>query len=64
MRLILVNKDELRTLPICMMLFQNRNTIDIPVLMAGAMIVILPLMAVFLLFQRKFISGVTEGAVK
>ncbi|MDU7867612.1 MAG: ABC transporter permease subunit [Pantoea sp.] len=62
--LILVNKDELRTLPIGMMFFQNKNTIDIPVLMAGAMIVILPLVAVFLIFQRKFISGVTEGAVK
>jgi raffinose/stachyose/melibiose transport system permease protein len=62
--LILVNKDELRTLPIGMMFFQNKNTIDIPVLMAGAMIVILPLVAVFLVFQRKFISGVTEGAVK
>ncbi|WP_053141738.1 carbohydrate ABC transporter permease [Erwinia billingiae] len=62
--LILVNKDELRTLPIGMMFFQNKNTINIPVLMAGAMIVILPLVAVFLVFQRKFISGVTEGAVK
>ncbi|MBW1213233.1 carbohydrate ABC transporter permease [Pantoea allii] len=62
--LILVNKDELRTLPIGMMFFQNKNTIDIPVLMAGAMIVIMPLIVVFLFFQRKFISGVTEGAVK
>lgn len=62
--LILVNKDELRTLPIGMMFFQNKNTIDIPVLMAGAMIVIMPLIVVFLIFQRKFISGVTEGAVK
>lgn len=62
--LILVNKDELRTLPIGMMFFQNKNTIDIPVLMAGAMIVIMPLILVFLFFQRKFISGVTEGAVK
>ena len=33
-------------------------------LMAGAMIVIMPLIVVFLFFQRKFISGVTEGAVK
>jgi len=47
-----------------MMFFQNKNTIDIPVLMAGAMIVIMPLILVFLFFQRKFISGVTEGAVK
>lgn len=62
--LILVNQEELRTLPIGMMFFQNKNTINIPVLMAGAMIVILPLVAVFLLFQRKFISGVTDGAVK
>ncbi|KAA8997401.1 carbohydrate ABC transporter permease [Affinibrenneria salicis] len=62
--LILVNQEELRTLPIGMMFFQNKNTINIPVLMAGAMIVILPLVAIFLLFQRKFIRGVTEGAVK
>ncbi|MFM2485578.1 carbohydrate ABC transporter permease [Celerinatantimonas yamalensis] len=62
--LILVNQDNLRTLPIGMMFFQNRNTINIPVLMAGAMIVIIPLICVFLIFQRKFISGVTEGAVK
>ncbi|KUI96596.1 carbohydrate ABC transporter permease [Vibrio sp. MEBiC08052] len=62
--LVLVNKEELRTLPIGMMFFQNRNTINIPVLMAGAMIVILPLIVIFLIFQRKFISGVTEGAVK
>ncbi len=62
--LILVNKEELRTLPIGMMFFQNRNTINIPVLMAGATIAILPLVAIFLLFQRRFISGITEGAVK
>lgn len=62
--LILVNKDELRTLPIGMMFFQNKNTLNIPELMAGAMIAILPIVAVFLAFQRKFISGVTEGAVK
>mgnify|MGYP000724022534 CR=1 FL=1 len=62
--LILVNEEELRTLPIGMMFFQNKNTINIPVLMAGAMIVILPLVVVFLVFQRKFISGVTQGAVK
>lgn len=62
--LILVNEEELRTLPIGMMFFQNKNTINIPVLMAGAMIVILPLVVVFLIFQRKFISGVTQGAVK
>ncbi|MFS2224527.1 carbohydrate ABC transporter permease [Pantoea sp. B65] len=62
--LILVNQEDLRTLPIGMMFFQNKNTINIPVLMAGAMIVILPLVVMFLIFQRKFISGVTQGAVK
>ncbi|WJV52865.1 carbohydrate ABC transporter permease [Pectobacteriaceae bacterium CE90] len=62
--LILVNEEELRTLPIGMMFFQNKNTLNIPELMAGAMIAILPIVAIFLVFQRKFISGVTEGAVK
>jgi len=47
-----------------MMFIQKKHTLNIPELMAGAMIAILPIVAVFLAFQRKFISGVTEGAVK
>ncbi|QUS37341.1 carbohydrate ABC transporter permease [Falsirhodobacter algicola] len=62
--LILVNDDSLRTLPLGMLFFQGRNTINIPVLTAGAVVVILPVIIAFLFFQRKFIDGLTAGASK
>jgi raffinose/stachyose/melibiose transport system permease protein len=41
--LILVNDDARRTLPIGMLFFQGRYTVNIPVLTAGAVIIVLPL---------------------
>lgn len=37
---------------------------DFAVIMAGAMIMIVPMIVVFLLLQRKFIEGMSAGAVK
>jgi raffinose/stachyose/melibiose transport system permease protein len=62
--LILVNDDALRTLPIGMLFFQGKYTVNTPVLTAGAIIVILPIIVVYLIFQRKFIEGMTSGAIK
>jgi raffinose/stachyose/melibiose transport system permease protein len=62
--LILVNDDSFRTLPIGMLFFQGRYTVNTPVLTAGAVIVIAPLILAYLIFQRKFISGLTAGATK
>ncbi|RYI13033.1 MAG: carbohydrate ABC transporter permease, partial [Acetobacteraceae bacterium] len=62
--LILVNDDALRTLPIGMLFFQGKYTVNTPVLTAGAIIVILPVILVYLAFQRKFIEGLTAGAAK
>jgi raffinose/stachyose/melibiose transport system permease protein len=62
--LILVNDDALRTLPIGMLFFQGKYTVNTPVLTAGAVIVILPIIVVYLIFQRKFIEGLTAGASK
>lgn len=62
--LILVNDDALRTLPIGMLFFQGKYTVNTPVLTAGAVIVILPIVIVYLFFQRKFIEGLTSGATK
>ncbi len=62
--LILVNDDALRTLPIGALFFQGKYTINTPVLTAGAVIVIAPLVLVYLIFQRKFIEGMTSGATK
>ncbi|MBE3639638.1 carbohydrate ABC transporter permease [Mangrovicoccus algicola] len=62
--LVLVNDDSLRTMPLGMLFFQGRYTVNIPVLTAGAVLVILPIIVVYLIFQRKFIEGLTAGASK
>lgn len=62
--LILVNDDAYRTLPLGMLFFQGRYTVNTPVLTAGAVIVIAPLVVTYLVFQRKFIEGLTAGASK
>ncbi len=62
--LILVNDDALRTLPIGALFFQGKYTVNTPVLTAGALIVIAPIVVVYLIFQRKFIEGMTSGATK
>ncbi|MFO1141640.1 MAG: carbohydrate ABC transporter permease [Amaricoccus sp.] len=62
--LVLVNDDHLRTLPIGMLFFQGKYTVNTPVLTAGAVIVIAPIVVVYLFFQRQFIEGLTSGAVK
>jgi raffinose/stachyose/melibiose transport system permease protein len=62
--LILVNDDSLRTLPIGMLFYQGKYTVNTPVLTAGALIVISPIIVVYLIFQRKFIEGLTAGASK
>ncbi|CAM5763395.1 sugar ABC transporter permease [Labrys miyagiensis] len=62
--LILVNNDAVRTLPIGMLFFQGKYLVDIPVLTAGAVFIIAPIIVVYMIFQRNFIAGLTAGAVK
>lgn len=52
------------TLPVGLMYFQDRWTANIPLIAAGATIIFLPLMIIFVVFQRQLIDGITQGAVK
>lgn len=62
---LVVNIDpKYHTLPVGLMYFQDRWTSNIPVVAAGATIIFLPLIGVFLIFQRQLIEGITQGAVK
>lgn len=62
--LIYMQKEELRPLVLGLMFFRSRYTQNIPLTMAGATIVMLPIIIVYIIFQRKFIQGLTAGAVK
>lgn len=62
--LIFMQREELRPLVVGLMFFQSRYTTSYALTMAGATIVSLPVIIVYILFQRQFIQGLTAGALK
>lgn len=62
--LILIQDPDSRTAPAGLGFFVGQHATDIPVLSAGTVIVILPILITYLLFQRSFISGFLQGALK
>lgn len=62
--LIYMQKEELRPLVLGLMFFRSRFTQNIPLMMAGATIVMIPIIVVYVFFQRHFIQGMTAGALK
>jgi raffinose/stachyose/melibiose transport system permease protein len=62
--LIYMQKEALRPLVIGLMFFKDAYARDVPLTMAGATIVMLPIIVIYLIFQRKFIQGLTAGALK
>ena len=44
--------------------FKSQYTQDYPLTMAGAAITMLPIIVVYLLFQRQFVQGLTSGAFR
>jgi multiple sugar transport system permease protein len=62
--LLVISSDEHRTLPVGIALLARRNTINWGNTMAGTTLATIPIIAVFLLLQRRFIEGLTAGAVK
>jgi multiple sugar transport system permease protein len=62
--LIVINQDSLRTLPVGLALLQQRNTVNWGDTMAGTALAAGPMIVVFLVLQRRFIEGLTAGAVK
>lgn len=64
--LTLTNSPENRTLPIAIQLFagQGNNAVQWGLVFAASIIAIVPVIVVFLVFQRYFVQGLTSGAVK
>lgn len=61
---LFTDSDSMRTLPVGLAFFSGYQDIDTAHLMAGAGISSLPMILIFLLFQRQIISGLTAGAIK
>ena len=63
--LIFVDSDSLRTLPVGLALMsQTEHSVDWGFLMAGSTVASLPVLVVFVAFQRQILSGLLAGAEK
>ncbi len=64
MPLILVQREELRPVALALPLFQSRYSAEIQLIAAASIITILPPIVIYLFLQRRFVEGVTAGALK
>lgn len=64
MQLIMLTKNENLTISLGIATMQGENSTDYGLLMAGAVLASVPIITVFLIFQRYFTKGITIGAVK
>ncbi|ACZ41748.1 binding-protein-dependent transport systems inner membrane component [Thermobaculum terrenum ATCC BAA-798] len=62
--LIIISSDQLQTLPLGLALFVIKNRTVWDLVMAGSVLATLPVLLMFLLFQRQFIQGITLTGLK
>jgi raffinose/stachyose/melibiose transport system permease protein len=60
---VLLQTEAVRTLPLGLNFFRGRYSSDFPMLMAGAIITFIPVVIVYLFFQRHFIKGIAAGSL-
>jgi multiple sugar transport system permease protein len=62
--LTVINDPNKRTLPIAIALFQGEHSTSWGLVFAASAIAILPVIGIFVIFQRQFVSGLASGALK
>ena len=62
--LTVINDPNKRTLPIAIALFQGEHSTSWGLVFAASTIAVIPVIAIFAIFQRQFVSGLTSGALK
>ena len=62
--LVMSPSGRMRTAPLGLAFFQGQYTQGTTLLAAGAVLVALPMVVLYLVLQKQFISGMTDGAVK
>jgi multiple sugar transport system permease protein len=62
--LIVLTDNDLYTLPVALAVFSREHVQDNELMMAGAVVTVLPVLLVFLALQRYYIQGIMMGSVK
>ena len=63
-QLIMLSSNSMYTISLGIATMQAENSIDYGLLMAGSALAALPIITIFLIFQKYFTKGITLGAVK
>lgn len=63
-QLIMISDENLKTTPLGIASLSSKFVFDRGVPLAGALVVSIPLLMIFLAFQKVFVKGATVGAVK
>jgi multiple sugar transport system permease protein len=62
--LIVLTDDARQTLPVALAALTREHASDSELMMAGSVVTIVPVLAVFLALQRYYITGLLSGSVK
>jgi multiple sugar transport system permease protein len=62
--LIITNSSKMRTLPVGLALLQEELPMQYGLLMAAATYAAIPMIIIFMMFQKYFLKGITVGALK
>lgn len=63
-QLVMINSDRMKTLQVGIASLQSQFVTQYGLVMAGAVVASLPMIVVFIFFQRYFTEGITLGAIK
>jgi multiple sugar transport system permease protein len=63
--LVVAQQESHYTLPVALALYaKGQNSTQYGLLLAGATVVVIPILAIFLMFQRRFIEGIATTGIK
>ena len=62
--LIVLTAESRHTLPVALATLSREHVQDVELMMAGAVVTVLPVLALFLLLQKHYLQGLMAGGVK
>ena len=62
--LLMLNDMEKMTMPLGLVIFNSQRTSDLSATMAAATMIMMPMIIIFVMFQKQFIKGMTMSGIK
>ena len=62
--LLYIQDDNLKTIPTGLLAFSSRYTTDYSLLFSALAIVTIPMVVIYIVFNRHIVDGITAGSVK